>query len=137
MFRLCLSRFVPAIFLIVILVGTFDKVAVAAPADVVASGWRVDFFDGKLRGRIKAKGIPAFRLRGFGSADILFGPMETLAADEFLLLVDDGEDTLQFEGTYVLNRRGKPVLFVNPAKSEDEFEDLLEEIFGLVDLGFD
>jgi hypothetical protein len=75
--------------------------------------------------------------QGVLDAEMHFGPLgsPSLGANEFLLVFDDGIESFEIEGTYVLDAKGTPVLTADLADLETETLDLLihvcEDVFGL------
>jgi hypothetical protein len=75
--------------------------------------------------------------QGVLEAEMHFGPLgsPSLGANEFLLVFDDGVESFEIEGTYVLDAKGTPVLTADLVDLEAETLDLLvhvcEDVFGL------
>jgi hypothetical protein len=67
-----------------------------------------------------------------GPADfrIDFGPQGGLAANEFILILDDKVDLLMFPGTYTLDRKGRPVLTPDAGPTETTLTDLFWKYAG-------
>lgn len=83
--------------------------------------------DGKAKGKLQRGGSG----NGEVSGQICFGPREGLAANEFLITLQDTGDFLgEFDvgGTYTVDDRGCVLLTINADDLEDEIEDLIEEV---------
>ncbi len=108
---------VALVILAVVLVGASGALAKKAPVDVGG----LDFAgSGKAKGKIKGFGSE----KGPMSHTMEFGPQGGLAANQFLLTLDDGVDQVQIPGTYALDAKNKYVLTPDPTLLEDRLTDL-------------
>ena len=93
---------------------------------VVGTSWAVP---GELAVKIQRAG----KFKDPAPFNVLdFGPQGVLAANEFMLTLDDGSDPIAIAGTYTLNRKGKPLLSPDGSSLASELEDLLEDAGGLL-----
>jgi hypothetical protein len=78
---------------------------------------------------IKAK-LPGESVAGEVDLDVHFGPNGGLglAADEFLIVADDGEETLDVTGTYAVNEKGQPVLTLDTTALATELHALVVHV---------
>jgi hypothetical protein len=76
---------------------------------------------------IKAKVPDAGTLSGPVEITLSFGPTVTPALDagEFLIVVDDTEETLELTGTYTVDAKGQPVLTLALPNLGDELRALM------------
>jgi hypothetical protein len=88
---------------------------------VVGTSWAVP---GELAGKVQRAG----KFKDPAPFNVLaFGPQGLLAANEFMLTLDDGSDPIAIAGTYTLNRKGKPLLTPDASSLASEVEELLEQ----------
>jgi hypothetical protein len=75
---------------------------------------------------IKAK-VPGDSVTGLLDLDVHFGPNAGLAlgVGEFLIVADDGEETLEVAGDFMLDDKGQPVLFPDTTALATELHDLV------------
>jgi hypothetical protein len=78
---------------------------------------------------IKAK-VPGDSVAGLVELDLTFGPNAGLGlgVGEFLLVADDGEETLEVTGDFMLDDKGQPVLFPDTAALETELHELMVHV---------
>jgi hypothetical protein len=85
---------------------------------------------------IKAK-VPGGSVAGVVEVLVLFGPNGGfgLDANEFLIVADDGEETLDLTGTYTVDDKGQPVLALDTTATAAELHALAlhvcEDVLGL------
>jgi hypothetical protein len=85
---------------------------------------------------IKAK-VPGDSVTGLVDLDVHFGPNAGLGlgVGEFLIVADDGEETLEVTGDFMLDEKGQPVLFPDTTALATELHDLVihvcEDVLGL------
>jgi hypothetical protein len=84
----------------------------------------------QLKGRVSAPGQGSDKISGPATLSLSFGPnaAEGLSANEFRLLLDDGVETLDFEGTYTTDARGNPVLSPDPSDFADSLRELIDDV---------
>ena len=72
----------------------------------------------------------AGKVPGVLSAQLSFGPLgsPSLGANEFLLVLDDGFETFEIEGTYSLDAKGTPLLTADLGALETETMGLLVHV---------
>jgi hypothetical protein len=88
---------------------------------VVGTSWAVP---GELAGKVQRAG----KFKDPSPLNVLeFGAQGALAANEFMLTLDDGSDAIPIAGTYTLDRKGKPILDPDPSSLASAVEDLLEQ----------
>jgi hypothetical protein len=78
---------------------------------------------------IKAK-VPGDSVAGLVEVDLTFGPNAGLGlgVGEFLMVADDGEETLEVTGDFMLDDKGQPVLFPDTTALETELHDLMVHV---------
>lgn len=70
-------------------------------------------------------------------AEVHFGPLgsPSLGATDFLIVLDDGFETFEVEGTYIIDAKGRPVLTADLGALETQMMSLLvhvcEDVLGL------
>jgi len=104
-------------------------VAAAAQAQVALPG--TDWIGGaQLKARISAPGQGSDKVAGPATLALFFGPLaaDGLGANEFRVEIDDGSETLDFEGTYTTDARGNPVLAPDPSEFSAALRELIEEV---------
>ena len=85
---------------------------------------------------VKAK-VPGESLTGLLELTVLFGPNPgaSLEANEFEIVLDDGEETLVLTGTYSVDAKGQPVLALDTTLLAAELKDLMihicQDVLGL------
>ncbi len=96
-----------------------------APVAVTGGSWSGP---AELKAKISARKMKAQSVRGPVTFDAFFGPfaLPALAGNQFLLVLDDGSDTIDVEGSYTLDAEGRPVLDVDRPK----LEAFLRVLFG-------
>jgi hypothetical protein len=103
--------------------------AAAAQAQVALPG--TDWMGGaQLKASISAPGQGSDKVAGPATLSLFFGPLaaEGLGANEFRVVLDDGSETLDFEGTYSTGARGRPILLPDAAEFEAGLRELIDEI---------
>jgi hypothetical protein len=78
---------------------------------------------------IKAK-VPGDSVTGFVELDVHFGPNGGLGlgVGEFLIVADDGEETFEVTGDFVLDAKGRPVLSPDTTDLATELLDLIVHV---------
>jgi hypothetical protein len=78
---------------------------------------------------IKAK-LPGESVDGLLELTVLFGPNGGfgLDANEFLIVADDGEETLDITGTYAVDEKGQPVLTLDTTALATELHALVVHV---------
>jgi hypothetical protein len=110
---------------------TIGLVAFAASAHAQVSLPGSDWVGpARLKGKISVPGEGSDKVSGPTTYSLFFGPLaaQGLAANEFRAVLDDGSETLDFEGTYITDVRGNPVLQPDPVEFEAGLRDLIEDV---------
>jgi len=84
----------------------------------------------QLKGKVSAPGQGGDKISGPATLSLFLGPSAAagLAANEFHLVLDDGTETLDFEGTYTTDARGNPIILPDPSDFADSLHELIDDV---------
>src|SRR5574341_138566 len=116
----------------VLLGALVTYLALGLGASAPAAGPPVDFTSSSWSGTalLGAKIPGAGKLKGPVSIDLDFGPQAdpALAANEFLIVLDDGVAQLPLSGTWAVDEKGRVVLALDTAGLAQELLGLLYDV---------
>jgi hypothetical protein len=83
-----------------------------------------------LKAKISSPGNGSDKVSGPTNYTLYFGPLDEpdLDANEFRLVLDDGEATLDLDGDYATDGMGRPQLTPDPEAFEEGLRELIDEI---------
>ena len=104
----------------------------ALPVSAFAAGPPVSWAGSSWNGAtiLSAKVSGAGSFKGPAQLDLDFGPQADppLAANEFLIELDDGTASIPIHGTWLLDPKGRPILTLDPSTVAADLKELLFDV---------
>ncbi len=112
-----------AFYLAIVLIATIAFAVAGELPNIPGSSW---YTSGKATAKIKGEGS----IKGPMWPEIYFGPQGGLGQNQFLVVLDDGQDEVYVTGTYSLKKGKLKNMNANKASFADSFEDIFDKYAG-------